>query len=320
MSTKKRWLTLVFALIVLYGLPWSSAIAQTGEGGRFFPETGHWVSGPFLAKYESVPNGEELFGQPISGVFTVQPGGFEVQYFEKARFEIHPENTPELQVQLSLLGQFLYTPGNPVAIPDNLPACRSFPEADHAVCYAFEEFFETNGGIGQFGYPISGFEIHDGWISQYFQRALFEWHPENPPGERVVLANLGSRFFNFNNEDPLHLKAKLTDNIPQQIVSDLQIYAFVGKPILPVDENLQEIYVIVYDQNFNPVHGAIVSYLIELPSGNSLSDSIGSTNLQGISSATMIFPEKSRGTIEIVITVTLKTAIQEQTLTSFQVW
>ena len=65
----------------------------------------------------------------------------------------------------------------------------------------FKQYWEANGGLAQFGYPISEeFEernAEDGrtYIVQYFERARFEHHPEHPPDQRVLLGLLGKQVF-----------------------------------------------------------------------------------------------------------------------------
>jgi len=78
---------------------------------RFFPETGHAVGGAFLPFWEQ--NGAvQVLGLPISEAFDeVLPDGktYRVQYFERARLELHPaaSGTP-YEVQIGLLGTALY--------------------------------------------------------------------------------------------------------------------------------------------------------------------------------------------------------------------
>ncbi|NNJ11902.1 hypothetical protein EKD04_016335 [Chloroflexales bacterium ZM16-3] len=78
---------------------------------RFFAETGHAVGGAFLA-FWTQNGGLDVFGLPISEAFDeVLPDGnaYRVQYFERARMELHPEaaGTP-YEVQAGLLGTALY--------------------------------------------------------------------------------------------------------------------------------------------------------------------------------------------------------------------
>jgi spore germination protein len=78
------------------------------DGARYFPETGHNVSGPFLRYWES-RGGLYSFGFPITEelVEVSQEDGhtYLVQYFERARFEFHPQFAgTESEVLLGLLG------------------------------------------------------------------------------------------------------------------------------------------------------------------------------------------------------------------------
>jgi hypothetical protein len=82
------------------------------DGAQFFPETGHNLQGPFLAFWQQY-GGLAVFGFPISEELTetnpVDGKQYTVQYFERNRFELHPEfaGTPN-QVQLGLLGTRLF--------------------------------------------------------------------------------------------------------------------------------------------------------------------------------------------------------------------
>ena len=74
-------------------------------GGRHFPQTGHSVSGAFLEYWQGT-GGLAQHGYPLSAVFTqrLEDGReYQVQYFERARLELHPEIRGANNV---LLGQF----------------------------------------------------------------------------------------------------------------------------------------------------------------------------------------------------------------------
>ncbi|MGQ9550503.1 MAG: hypothetical protein ACUVSY_17690 [Roseiflexus sp.] len=90
------------------------------SGCRFFPETGHNICGIFLSTWRS--NGLELdgkrgkteaeslalFGLPLSDMIekTLSDGKtYQVQWFERARFEMHPEHLPPYNVLFGLLGK-----------------------------------------------------------------------------------------------------------------------------------------------------------------------------------------------------------------------
>jgi hypothetical protein len=85
---------------------------------RFFSETGHSLSVGFKQFWEQ-HGGLPIFGYPISEAFPAQNPidgqWYSVQYFERARFEYHPYNSPEYQVELGLLGRQLIQTARPVA-------------------------------------------------------------------------------------------------------------------------------------------------------------------------------------------------------------
>jgi hypothetical protein len=82
--------------------------------------------------------------------------------------------------------------------PGQGPSSRLFPETGKTVSGRFLEYWNANGGLPQQGFPISD-EIQeksdlDGktYRVQYFERAVFEYHPENQPPYDVLLSQLGT--------------------------------------------------------------------------------------------------------------------------------
>lgn len=74
---------------------------------------------------------------------------------------------------------------------------RYFPETGHFVGGAFWRFWNERGGLPIFGYPLSEErqeQVEDGSVRtvQYFERAVFEWHPEKPEPYKVLLRRLGA--------------------------------------------------------------------------------------------------------------------------------
>ncbi|MFW6075000.1 MAG: polysaccharide deacetylase family protein, partial [Chloroflexota bacterium] len=67
-----------------------------------------------------------------------------------------------------------------------------FPETRHTLDSDFKQFWQDNGGLFVFGFPISEEFEEDGRKVQYFERARFEWWPEHE-GTRyeVQLGHLG---------------------------------------------------------------------------------------------------------------------------------
>lgn len=319
MVRSKHYLVLIFLifLIAIFGTGSQQGFAQS-ENTRYFPETGHWVANEFLLKYEDILNPTTLYGAPITEAF-VDSFGIKVQYFEKVRFELDPSLPLGIQVKLSPLGEFLYQENQVLAVPSNSRACRSFAEINHTVCYAFLDFFEANGGVSQFGYPVSGFEIHDGWIVQYFQKARFEWHPENQPGQWVTLSNLGVRYFYDRGEDPKLLSpANETETRPFFPVLKLRPKAFVSSAVLPSGDT-QTIYVIVQDQNLRPVPNAEVEFTVLLPDGSTKEYRASNTNKSGVSTLDFSVDSNSTGITNIQVSVTYN-SLRGKTRTSFQIW
>ncbi|MDQ3704913.1 MAG: hypothetical protein M3437_06780 [Chloroflexota bacterium] len=222
----------VLALLTLLAAsqyaPGSIASPTSQADSRTFPETGHTVKGKFL-KYWDEHGGLAQQGYPISGEMQEQSDTdgktYTVQYFERAVFEAHPENQPPNDVLLSLLGVFLYkqkydgSTRAPSQTPSTAPDAVKFPETGKSVGGKFLAYWKAHGGLPQQGLPISDeFQEKsdlDGktYTVQYFERAVFERHPENggTPYE-ILLSQLGTFRYRSRYETPV---ARATpSNIP----------------------------------------------------------------------------------------------------------
>jgi hypothetical protein len=196
--------------IIVVATPLFAPGAAVAQGdSRTFPETGKTVRATFL-KYWTEHGGLAQQGFPISEEMqeTSATDGktYTVQYFERAVFELHPEfaGTPN-EVLLSLLGVFLYkqkytaVDGAPGQQPNNEAGSILFPETGKRVGGKFLAYWQTHGGLAQQGLPISDefTEVSDldgkPYRVQYFERAVFEIHPEfaGTPNE-VLLSQLGT--------------------------------------------------------------------------------------------------------------------------------
>jgi hypothetical protein len=83
-----------------------------------------------------------------------------------------------------------------------------FPETGQAIAPEFAAFWLEKGGLGQFGYPISRPAVFsNGYLSQFFERAVFEYQPENAGSDNTVLLRLlGSEMTEgrfFEKADPI---------------------------------------------------------------------------------------------------------------------
>lgn len=309
----------VIFTIILTGLVWRGSFAQLGEA-QYFPETGHWVSGEFLDMYHSVDNPTELFGYPITVMFEDPLSNRIVQYFERTRFELHPEETAELNVQRTELGYYLYEAGAPLPDADKFTRCQEFKdfEKNFRVCDAFLDFFNKNGKLAFFGYPISNAELRGDRIVQYFQLARLEWQPNQPPDQRVIVSKLGLLYFNKMGEDPRWQKPPLQDNA-FQMITRIQTRVFPGVAVVNSKDE-QVIYVVVHDQNYLPVENASVLCEILLPSGEVIKNSKPLlTDENGTVTYRFSFRSSVKG--EAVVTVNSRFSNLEKTArTSFRVW
>jgi len=166
--------------------------------GRFLS---YWQQHGGLAQF-GLPLTEQFYDNPDS-IF--KPQGLLVQHFERAVFEYQPENQPPNDVLLTLLGSQAYKQKYPDGAPNQL-ASRSnpyyFAATGKTLGGNFRAYWEGHGGLAVQGYPLSDefSEVSsvDGrsYTVQYFERAVFELHPENAgtPYE-VLLTQLGTSSF-----------------------------------------------------------------------------------------------------------------------------
>ncbi|MFL5732882.1 MAG: hypothetical protein ACJ78Q_06740, partial [Chloroflexia bacterium] len=197
-------LALASALLSLPPLSLTPRIASAQEGCRTFKETDKAACGRFLRYWEQ-HGGLMQQGYPLSGemgeVSSADGKVYTVQYFERAVLEYHPELQPP-DVLLSLLGDFVYDDRYPGGAPGQVASTASgsvlFPQTGHRVGGRFLNYWRSHGGLAQQGYPISNEFTEqsdlDGkpYLVQYFERAVFEYHPELQPAYNVLLAQLGT--------------------------------------------------------------------------------------------------------------------------------
>lgn len=178
--------------------------AQLPGASRCFTETKKCLNGAFL-DYWFTHGGLSRFGLPVTGELSekLEDGNtYTVQYTERARFELHPENKgKESYVLLGRLGVDLTVGRNEapfLGVPANgaYAGVRRFPETNHTLSDPFLSYWESNGGLPVFGYPLSeAFEEKsptDGktYLVQYFERNRLEYHPENAGNAFEILLGL----------------------------------------------------------------------------------------------------------------------------------
>jgi len=158
--------------------------AQAAPNSLFFKETGHTVAGPLLDYWRG--NGQvNLLGYPIAPPMP-QADGSTLQYFERARLEQQANGA----VKPGLLGSEL-TSGHSfakVAAFKNRSDSVYFVQSGHSLSRRFLAYWQANGGLTRFGYPLSEPDDATGKVVQWFERARFEWDAKQ---EKVNLGLLG---------------------------------------------------------------------------------------------------------------------------------
>jgi hypothetical protein len=171
----------------------------------YFEPVGHTLRGVFR-DYWQQHGGLGQFGYPLTEEFSetslTDGKAYVTQYFERARFEQHPENAPPYNVLLGLLGRTV-TAGREGEIvfqrtPNyNFPGSIYFEIVGHNVPAPFADYWQKHGALAVYGYPITEAYTEvsptDGksYTVQYFERNRLEYHPELPEPFKVSLGLLG---------------------------------------------------------------------------------------------------------------------------------
>ncbi|HEX5691209.1 MAG TPA: hypothetical protein VFX76_14445 [Roseiflexaceae bacterium] len=217
-----------FSIVILATLMFASAPQAQAQARKLcFKEVPNCVEGRF-AEYWQENGGLAVFGFPLNTARTERVGGgtFLAQRFERNRFELHPENDRPYDVLLGRRGdEALRRQGRDwqsfpkvSRAPSN--SCFFSDATGHAVCGEFYDYFRTHGlsfdgkagfseseSIALFGLPLgepatetnsSGDRVR----TQWFERARFEFHPNNPDLYKVLLGRLGAEAGSASAADP----------------------------------------------------------------------------------------------------------------------
>ena len=116
-----------------------------------------------------------------------------------------PSQSPPFDVRGEVLGKSAWAELSPASARQPVtgcptPACQFFPETGHTLQSPLRAYWEQNGGLPIFGYPMSEAFTEksptDGktYLVQYFERNRLEYHPEytGTPNE-VLLGLLGTQ-------------------------------------------------------------------------------------------------------------------------------
>lgn len=176
-------------------------------GGYYFAETGHNVPSAFY-EYWQAHGGLNRFGFPLTEPFDelseTDGGTYLTQYFERGRFEYHPElEALNDAVKLGLLGAEVTVARagekafQPIEPFESTGDTWYFPETRHSTSHRFLQSWLDQGGLETFGFPVSEKFEEMSWtdgknhLVQYFERARFEYHPDDTWDKQVKLGHLG---------------------------------------------------------------------------------------------------------------------------------
>lgn len=206
----------IYSSSILDLLPTAPQLAS-GSGDRaYFPQTGHYLGGVFK-NFWGKNGGLAVFGFSQTEEFEElnRDTGkvFTVQYFERQRYEYHPENkgTP-YEVLLGRLGAdealrqgLIYTTPFKAVKNTSEAGCLWFPATQHKLCGSFAAYWQSHGldlsepgnsyreSLALFGLPISESytdNTQGGVTVQYFERARLEYFPANKGTPYEVLLGL----------------------------------------------------------------------------------------------------------------------------------
>ena len=207
-----------------------------------FKEVSNCIEGRF-AEYWQQNGGLAIFGFPLNAAHQEQVEGqrYLVQLFERNRFELHAEQQRPYDVLLGRLGdERLHQIGrnwqnDPKVGTTPGDLCFLSKPTGHVTCSDFFLYFRTHGlefdgkkgfseaeSIALFGLPITEAAQENGsdgkmYLTQWFERARFEFHPELPAPYKVLLGRLGAEVTPANAADacagiPASVNASITPN------------------------------------------------------------------------------------------------------------
>gem|GEM_PF-3364127 len=197
-----RYLTHLLLVGIVLGF-WL-AIPAHAQNERCFgdenPSITACISGRLLEFWEN-NGGLAVFGYPLTNPETLSTtdGAFTIQYFERARLELHPELAPPYDVLLGRVGaEHLQLTGQIWRMQqaeEAIPACQYWAETQHNVCGPFLATWQARGPqldsdpaltdaerLALWGLPLTDVvpvTTADGTVlTQWFERARFEQQPD----------------------------------------------------------------------------------------------------------------------------------------------
>ncbi len=198
----RRSLSYLWACLILAPLLMMPTATHAQGNQRCFPETGYCISGAIRTYWER-NGGLAVFGYPIGSLLIDRVEDTwegPTQWFERDRLEDHT-NEGKGVLAGRLGAQSLLQRGTDW---QQLPGeegpqtgCRYFSETQLNVCQPFLRYWERNGGLERFGYPLTSMREEQiegrAYQVQYFERRRMELHPEHAGTDSAVLLGLLGR-------------------------------------------------------------------------------------------------------------------------------
>ena len=280
-----------------------------------FSDANHVVEGDILAFCETLPNPELLLGYPITDAFET-PNGEVIQYFQRAVVKktntgVFPLNVGEIRWKYpdKTIAR------TPIAPPNlSINSCETINK--HSVCNEFLTFYQRYGAY--IGVPITDALWENGELVQYFVGARLVSRNEG-----VIPSEIGSWYFDRFEPNKSLLASSFQNAAPKRYLPLSQIRAKADvEKITTARGEEQVLYILVTDQNGQPVEGVKVTMHLTTTDNTPISISGGKytafTDNQGAAQIVFRAPY-TIGRIIVHVTATYQdkqTTIQ----TTFRVW
>ncbi len=228
----KRLLAILGAVVLALGI----VVAPKAAGGELCfdqPGVNACVAADFRSFWEN-NGGLAVFGYPVEAAKQEQTpeGTFLVQYFERQRLELHPQNPAPYRVLLGRVNaEVLAREGRNwrdfAAAVGPGGGCMAFAESKHTVCGDFLRHWQSKGldlgergvsyreSLALWGMPLGEPQEEqnmdgDRVMTQHFERARMELHGDNG-SRQVLLTRLGAALV------PLRMKILAVNDLHGQL-------------------------------------------------------------------------------------------------------